>query len=274
MWKTIDTTEKTVYDMPVIENTSPIYKKLVSLGFSEKETAVYLALLELGKRTVSPIARKAGINRTTVYDILDSLINKGLVSVSGKEPLQEYVSESPDKILALVQKEIENKNQALKEAQELVPQLKSLHNISDRPKVRFYEGKQGMEQVYEDTLTSHEPIRAYATYDDMEKALPDYFPKYFYRRAKKGIKIRAIFPFTEAGIELAKHNKEQLRETAIVPLKDFYFSPEINIYDNKVMIASWKEKLGITIESQEIADAMKKIFELAWAEAKRLDKNS
>ena len=48
-------------------------------------------------------------------------------------------------------------------------------------------------------------------------------------------------------------------------------TPEINIYDNKVMIASWREKLGIIIESSEIADAMKKIYELAWAEAKRLD---
>src|SRR3989344_3084305 len=64
---------------------------------------------------------------------------------------------------------------------------------------------------------------------------------------------------------------EQKRETAMVPADKYYFSPEINIYDNKVMIASWKEKLGIIIESHEIADAMKKVFELAWAEAKRLD---
>ncbi len=255
----------------MIENNLPIYKNLINIGFSEKETAVYLALLELGKRTVSPIARKSGINRTTVYDILESLVSKGLVSISGKEPLQEYVAESPEKIIRLMETGIERKQQELEEAKKLVPELKSLHNVSDRPRVRFYEGTEGLEQVYEDTLTSHEPIRAYATYDDMEKALPGYFPKYFYRRANKGIKIRAIFPYTKAGVELSKNDTEQLRETAIVPMEDFYFTPEINIYDNKVMIASWKEKLGITIESSEIAEAMKKIFELAWAEAKRLD---
>ena len=64
---------------------------------------------------------------------------------------------------------------------------------------------------------------------------------------------------------------EEKREIAFVPPDKYYFSPEINIYDNKVMIASWKEKLGVIIESVEIADAMKKIYELAWAEAKRLD---
>mgnify|MGYP001377386454 CR=1 FL=1 len=52
------------------------------------------------------------------------------------------------------------------------------------------------------------------------------------------------------------------------------FTPDIEIYDNKVMIASWKEKLGIIIESQEISDAMKKIFELAWLGAKQFKKDN
>jgi len=134
----------------------------------------------------------------------------------------------------LAQKEIENKQQQLKQAESLVPQLKSLHNVSDRAKITFYEGKQGLEQVYEDTLTSHEQIRAFANYDDMEKALPGYFPKYFYRRSKKGIKIRAIFPHTEPSLKLAEKDTEQLRETAIVPTKDFSFTPEINIITSQV----------------------------------------
>ena len=59
---------------------------------------VYLALLELGKGTVTQISRKAGINRPTGYHILASLETKELVRTSGKEPKQEYVTESPDQI--------------------------------------------------------------------------------------------------------------------------------------------------------------------------------
>ena len=258
----------------MINTNSPVYKSLINIGFSQKEASVYLALLELGKRTVSPIARKSGINRTTVYDILESLVAKSLVSISGKEPLQEYVAESPDKILKIVEEGITRKQQEFKEAQSLVPQLKSMHNVTDRPKVMFYEGTEGLKQVYEDTLTSHEPIRAYANVREMHAALPDYFPKYYKRRTNHGIKIRAIIPSNEAGKERASKDKEENRETALVPPDKVYFSPEINIYNNKVMIASWKEKLGIIIESKEITEAMKSIFELAWAEAKRLDKNS
>ncbi len=232
-----------------------------------------MALLELGKRTVSAIARKAGINRTTTYDVLESLAAKNLITISGKQPLQEYMAESPDKIAIFIEKQIEQKKESLKIAGGLVPQLKSLHNVSNRSQIRFYEGKEGLMEVYEDTLTSREPIRAYASVEDTQHTLPDYFPKYYKRRTKHGISIRAIFPKTPEAVALTKFNKEEIRETALIPADKFSFSPEINIYDNKVMIASWKEKLGIIIESGEIADAMKKIFELAWAEAKRLEKN-
>lgn len=246
---------------------------LTDLGFSSKESQVYLALLELGKGTVSTISRKGGINRTTGYDILDSLAAHGLVSISGKKPKQEYIAESPDKLITFLQTKIKETEAQLEKARALAPQLKSLHNVSDRPKVRFYEGKEGLREVYEDTLTSSEPIRAYATVDDMHKALPEYFPRYYKRRAEKGIAIRAIVPKTSIGIERASKDTEEMRETALIPSDKFYFSPEINIYDNKIMIASWRENLGIIIESAEIADAMKKIYELAWVEAKRLGTN-
>jgi hypothetical protein len=59
-----------------------------------------------------------------------------------------------------------------------------------------------------------------------------------------------------------------------VPHDKYYFSPEIDMYDNKIMIASWKEKLGVIIESEEISDAMKKIFELAWIGAQALEEKA
>jgi HTH-type transcriptional regulator, sugar sensing transcriptional regulator len=245
---------------------------LVEAGLSEKESGVYLSLLELGKGTVTQISRKANINRTTGYDILDSLVQKGLANILGKEPKQEYMAESPDKLQNFIEAEIEKKKEALKKTSSLLPELKSLHNISDRPRVRFYEGLGGLEQVYEDTLTSREPIRAYASVENMHEGLPGYFPKYYQRRAGAGIAIRAIVPDSPTGRERKKFDKTESRETALVPREMFDFIPEINIYDNKVMIASWREKLGIIIESTEIADAMKKIYELAWNEAKRLDK--
>src|SRR5271170_4235232 len=97
-------------------------KTLDSFGLSEKEVSVYLAILELGRGTVTQISRKANINRTSGYDILDSLSARGLVRVSGKEPKQEYVAESPDNILTLLEKRLEETQRSIKAAKELVPQ--------------------------------------------------------------------------------------------------------------------------------------------------------
>ncbi len=255
-----------------MENKGNFVGALINMGLPEKEAAVYVSLLGLGLATVTEIANKSGINRTTVYDILSSLSQKGLVSISGKEPKQEYRSENPDKLLTYLKNELERKAQSVRYAELMLPELKSIHKIGERPRIKFYEGEEGLREVYEDTLTSEETILAYAAVDDVNKGIANYFPKYYKRRAAKNIPIRAIFPDTPVARERSDLDKEERRESLLVPFEKYSFTPEINIYDNKVMIASWREKLGIIIESAEIADAMKKIFELSWDKAKELDK--
>ncbi len=254
------------------EYNSNFERALLELGLHDKEARVYISLLSAGRTTVSEIAKRAGINRTTGYDILNGLISKGLVSISGKEPKQEYRAENPDKLLTYLRKDIEKKEINFRYASTILPELKSIYKVGSRPQVKFYEGEDGLRDVYEDTLSSSETIRAYAAVDDVNKGISNYFPKYYKRRAAKNIKIRAIFPKTEVAIERSSFDKLEKRESLLIPFDKYNFTPEINIYDNKVMIASWREKLGIIIESAEIADAMKKIFELSWDRAKELDK--
>jgi sugar-specific transcriptional regulator TrmB len=179
VWKSIDTKIDKEYNINMdniaILDEEKIQEILTKIGLSANESKVFLVLLQLGRGSVTQITRKAGLNRTTGYDILDNLVAKGLASISGKEPKQEYIAESPDKVVFLLEKEISEKAEQLKKIKSILPEIKSLHNVAGRPKVRFYEGAQGLKDVYEDTLTSHEEIRAYATYDDMQDTLPGYF---------------------------------------------------------------------------------------------------
>jgi sugar-specific transcriptional regulator TrmB len=244
---------------------------LLNLGLSEREANVYIAILDIGKGTVTEITRRAGINRTTGYDILVSLVNKGFISISGKRPKQEYAAESPEKILSYLENEQIEAAKKLESAKQLVPQLKSLHNVKSRPKVRFYEGVEGLKEVYEDTLKSSEDLRSLALVDEAENTLEHYFPKYYQRRAANNIFIRAIFPDSPGARHLKTKDDSEKRKSLILPDNKFDLKPEINVYDDKVMIASWSEKLGIIIESQEIANAVKLLFELAWKEAERQD---
>lgn len=252
--------------------TEELKTTLTSLGLSDKEAAVYISLLELGRGRVSTVARRAGMNRTTGYDILASLLEKGLVTVSGKEPVEEYAAESPEALARFFDREIETKKNQKEKALSVIPQLLSLEKKQNRPTVKFYEGVDGIKSVYEDTLTAQETIRAFGSYEIPEATIPAYFPRYYKRRAERGISIKGIAPNTPVSQKKIELSTEEKRELVLVPPDEFTPHPEINVYDNKTMIASWSEKLGIIIESAEIADAMKKMFELAWIGARTLEK--
>ena len=241
-------------------------------GFLAKETSIYLSTLELGRGTVAEISRKAGINRSTGYVILDNLAGKGLISISGKEPKQEYMALSPSNLVQYINKEAEKQKNLAKAANELLPELISLHKKGDRPRVRFYEGMAGLEYVYEDTLSSKEDIYSTSTYEEMHETLPKYFSTYYKRRAKKKIFVHTFVADTPLAHVRQSRDKEEYRETYLVDKNKFPVPTDIEIYDNKVMIASWREKLGIIIESEEIATTLKSVFKLALAEAKKLNK--
>ena len=248
-------------------------KQLIEMGFNQKEAKVYLALLELGPSTATEIARRAKINRTTSYDILDSLAGGGLVNLIGETKIQKYAAESPEKVIKFLEVRIIKAKEQLNLAQSLLPQLLSIYSTKEKPKVKFYEGVEGMQAAFEDTLTADREILAYAVGEDMNKALSEkYFKDYFKRRTLKNIAVRVIAPDTPESRAVIVNDAKELRTSLLVPKDRFYFSIEMDIYNNKIMIASWREKFAIIIESEEIIGAQRKIFELAWEGAKAMQK--
>ncbi|EKD63968.1 MAG: transcriptional regulator, TrmB [uncultured bacterium] len=252
-----------------------ITDKLKKIGFSDKEAQVYIHLIQLGAQPVSVIASRASINRTTAYDIIESLIKKGLVSSTKKSGATYFKAMDPKQLISYLEREkvehFKRLEKQQKEIEDVLPELVSLENPqSTKPKVSFYEGEKGMRQAYEDTLTSTEDILAYANVEEMHKALPDFFPEYYYRRAiEKNIHIKAIMPNNKMSAERAKKDKDENRESVLIPKKEYEFTPEINIYDDKVLIVSWTEKMAILIKSKELADFHKKMYKLCWKAAKK-----
>ncbi len=244
--------------------------QLIALGFNNKEAGVYLALLELGPSTTTEISRKAGINRTTGYDILESLITDGLVNPIGETKVQKFVAENPDKVIIYLENKIRENQERLNQAYNLLPELFSIYNEKEKPKVKYYEGVEGLKKALEDTLSKNNiEILATGGAQDMFEAVGEkYSDEYFKRRVEKNISIRGIASDDLGTMRVIKKNKEELREILIVPDNKFHFSVETNIYNNKVLNISWKEKFAVVIESQEITDAQKKVFELAWVGAK------
>ena len=232
---------------------------LEQLGLKDKKADVYLAALELGSATVIEISKKASIKRTTCYDILMDLIKMGLVSETSKGKKRLFIGEDPEKILG----DLENKEKLLSG---ILPQLKAVYNIKGvKPKIRFYEGKEGLREVYADTLKYSGEIAAFASEDVVRTLGREWADDYLKKRVKKNIRVRVILPKTEYVSKIVGEDRESLRTSKLIDPQKYPFSIEINIYGHKkVALMSSREETGIIIEGDEVYKTMKLIFELLW----------
>lgn len=238
---------------------------LVRLGFSPKASAVYLALLELGKAPVSDIAKQAGLNRTTVYDIIVDLESEGLVSRSIDPKKKQFSAEPPEKIPVILERKSRQLAEQAKQAQGLVDSLSLLTAKSPvKPKVKIYEGNEGLKTLYDASLTCKTYIRSFLNSDELETFDKAYTDSYFKRRAKKGIEIQGILNDSPISRGYKKLEKELKRECRLVPKEKMDIVPEVYIYDDTISIFSHRERLGVSIESKDIAYAFKKLYDLAW----------
>lgn len=247
-------------------------QKLIEFGLSDKEARVYLALLELGPSSVTGVARRARVTRTNAYHLLNSLLSQGLVSSNQGESKVVFSAEKPERLVYLLKEKLNDAERHLKEAEDLLPELKSVyHDPEKKLRVRYYEGVEGIITAYEDTLTAKSKILGYASVEHQHSFFPGYFPEYYERRTEKGIAVECFLAETEDSLRIKSLDKKHLRTTRIIPEK-YAISPEINIYDDKIAILSLKEKFGVIIESEEVADAFKKMFGLAYERAGQYDK--
>lgn len=250
---------------------------LEQLGLNDKQVAIYLTLLQMGEGTIQDIASKTKIKRTTVYSVLDSLVGRGLVNFLDKDWHRNYFAENPKKVLLYFKDQKQNLFNQEQKFIEVLPELASIYNTkATKPKIRFYEGVDGLKQIYEETLLlkSNEEMLAYGAAALIHKVFGDeWIANYLARRVKGRIHQRAIVEDSEEGRAHQQNDVRENRQTILIPQDKYPFTNEINIFANKMSIVSFKEQMGVIIESADVAGTQKAIFELAWLGAKSLNKN-
>ena len=235
-----------------LENT------LETLGLDKKQSKVYLACLELGGATIQELSEKSGVKRTSIYNFLGDMKEKGFFTEIKKQGKTLVIPEDPK---LLVEKAKEN----LKKIESLLPELKGIFNLPGRkPKVRFYEGEKGVEDAYRDQLITGQTIYAFSDYEKMLKTMDEkYMWDFAKERTKRKIKFYSISKVGEMAKIVKEKDKEQLRETKIV--NKVQFDTEINIYGNKVAMMSFrKPAMAVIIEDIAIAQTLKSIWKSWW----------
>ncbi len=251
---------------------------LKKIGLNEKEAQVYLSLLELGSQPASVVGKKANINRSTTYLVLDSLIQRGYVNEHVRADVKYFAAADPQVIVQGLEQQEHTVNESRKELISLLPDFYSLTNpLSIKPKVRFYEGEEGVKRAMNDTLNSSEPLCSWSAFDSWLQVTPTlhkYIKEYARLRAEKyKIPLKVIVPDTQEVRKYLleqypplKEKKDPLMEIRWAPKDVPVFRNETNIYDDKVSIVSLarNELLGVVIESHEIAQLHKAMFQMAW----------
>jgi sugar-specific transcriptional regulator TrmB len=236
---------------------------LVQIGLQETEAKFYLAALELGQASVREIASKAGISRTNAYDVLARLFEQGLVTqVSAAANKSMLVAaEPPDQLTEL----LDGRRRKL---DTLLPELRSLHNRSSgKPRVRFYQGLEGIKLVLNDTLTVRDKklLGILSMRDLFEVPGRSWMDDLVRRRIDAGVFLRVVRSPVKDIPNVWPQSTADLREVRFAS-PDFVFTMTSYLYDNKVaIISSRRENFAMTIESEEFATMQRNLFEVLWA---------
>lgn len=218
------------------------------LNLTDEEALVYTTTLQLGEASLLEIAEKSGVHRTSIYRFLESLLQRQILIATKKKKRVVYSAADPEQLQEYIQmKAIE--------FSKLLPDLRAVQNaVKNKPRVQFFEGVEGIKQVYNDTLKVGKSFDGYGDFEFSVKLMGDYFRDYYIpQRIRKGMLWRGILRDSPAAREWAGRDNKDLREARFLPHGDI--TTEINIYGNKVALVSFRSNLpfAVVIEDPDVA---------------------
>jgi len=243
---------------------------LIQAGLSEEQAQIYQALLERGPQRASDLTKWVGLKRGLVYKVLEQLENMGLALKSeGKGTVAVFSPAHPSLLLSNIErkeKEIALTKEALTSS---LGAFSSKYNlIAGKPNVQFFEGKEGIIKVLNDTLTISKgsEICAYGDLESIMKYIPDINEEYSNRREKLGIKKRGFLLDNPKVREMVKIYHTDVTENKFIRYNVPEMETIMQIYENKISYITLKENsmIGVIIEDPFIYKMQKAIFDHFW----------
>ena len=246
---------------------------LKNFGLKKKECDVFLTSLKLGQQPASVIARTLKLNRVTAYVILKRLSQKGLMRSYTKKGVQFFTALSPHELVDFADRKSGEWKNASDKISNLLPELLQLSPVSTSlPKMRFYEGVEGIKEVYTNTLKDTSEILGFLTVERIPQELKRYFVDYYTpKRKKRNIPCRLILVDCEESRRYHKLDKQNLRKTYLLPKNCLPFEIEISIYGkDRVALISFTETdlSAVIIQSSAIHNTLKSLYLFCEAMAK------
>ena len=231
-------------------NTSVLKK----IGLTDTEIKTYVELLSLGATSAGKIVAQTGIHRKNLYDALNKLIEKGLVTYVIENKIRVFQAKEPDNLLRYLDEKRE-------ELEEILPELNAKAS-SHAPEIEseIYRGTEGIKTILKECLNYKEVLLIGAT-GDVETRLPYFWPHYNKKREKMKCKWKLLL------VHEAKNKpitKSKYYEYKVLPRILSGFNV-IYIYGDNVANVLWLEKpVAFVIKHKTLANNYRKYFDYLW----------
>jgi sugar-specific transcriptional regulator TrmB len=240
------------------------------LGFTDGETRVYLALLELGESTSGNIIKKSKITGSKVYELLEKLIEKGLVSYIIKGQTKYFQAFSPSRIKDYINLKENELNDLKEKSGKLILDLNKVHNKENKTQSsQVFEGIEGIKTFFNiilETLNKNEEYYALSLGDELkEEKVMLFLENYHRKRVEKKIKVKII-----GNIDERKPFSilERLDRIEIKYLNN-PLPTGVYIFKDYVATVTFKDLPSVfLIKSKNVAESYKKFFLHLWKTAK------
>jgi sugar-specific transcriptional regulator TrmB len=248
--------------------TELIHLILSKIGLTTGEISVYLeCLAHNGGLRIQEITDKTSIKRSTVNLIVDRLEAKGYLThyIEGKR--KTFTAQPPESLIFSLENTVHDfKN--------LIPLLSQGRKNGQKSKIRFFHGKDGIYQMYNESLltlsliknSSQKELLAITPGSAVFSIMPHHQKAFIDKRVKNRIPVRWIAPNEDFSKRFLDNSAQELRKMKFFDKNRFPINMEIDIYADKLALYSLNKDNpeGFIIENLSLANSMRSIFNLIW----------
>lgn len=239
-------------------------KLLEDIGLTKIQARTYLELIKSSRGSAPSIASLTNESRTNTYKVLDRLCQLGLATKDSMGKKNQYYPTSPAALERLIQSQAAAVSLRERKLHAALPSMLDFFFAhSERPSIRYFQGKEGLRQIFGDMLKTGKTIHLLRSPADVSFYDEAFFADFRKRRAKLNIKTYALTPNVPSAVhDQAMDLKNKFFRTWLPP--DMYTaSVEWDVYGNKVALISYgEEAVGIIIESAQIAESFRQVLAL------------
>lgn len=240
-------------------------KRLSEFGLTEAESRIYIALLKLGKCKSGALIKATGLQSSTIYNALPSLVQKGLASHVHMGKQKHYSAEPPESMMFF----LEEKRSRFSDVLPLLKRMEA-EGRQEQKSARVFEGMKGFKSAFNDVYSTMKPKEEYCFFQMAaeqlaQKKVKFFFRKWHLRRSSKGIRAKGLA--VEATREPIKYIFKNLPHTQIKYVDEF-FPTGMVVYKDKILFLDFSDPpVAFQLKSSTIANSFRLFFEAKWKAA-------